>query len=68
MTEERQSPRPRKYEDGKPLRKKNSLGIFEYDVIVVDAKYDNVKQSWMYKLKDYRSVLIEGTTRERDLG
>ncbi|KAL8724918.1 MAG: hypothetical protein Q9181_006618 [Wetmoreana brouardii] len=58
----------RKYKDGKKLRKKNSQGIFEYDVTVVSADYDKVKHSWMYKLKDYKSVLIEGTTRERDLG
>ncbi|KAL8688864.1 MAG: hypothetical protein Q9218_005331 [Villophora microphyllina] len=59
--------RDRKWKDGKKLRKKNSQGILEFVVTVVDAQYDEIKHQWMYELKDYQDLPIEGLTKETDL-
>ncbi|KAL8809299.1 MAG: hypothetical protein Q9223_001700 [Gallowayella weberi] len=61
------TPRKRKYNDGKKLRKKNSQGMFEFDVTIVSAQYDSAKHRWEYTLKDYAGNPIAGTTKETDL-
>lgn len=60
--------RPRKFEDGKKLRKKNSMGFFAYNVIVVKAEYDPDEHCWMYTLKDHKSEPMSGTYAETELG
>jgi len=60
--------RPRKYKNGRKLRKKNPHGILEYEVKVVSAAYDGVRQKWMYTLVDYKGDPIGGETEESQLG
>ncbi|KAL8792869.1 MAG: hypothetical protein Q9195_004511 [Heterodermia aff. obscurata] len=60
--------RPRKYKDGKRLRKKNDQGLFVYDVTIVSAEYDSRIHRWLYTLDDFEGKRIDGTTREIDLG
>ncbi|KAL8912469.1 MAG: hypothetical protein Q9172_007501 [Xanthocarpia lactea] len=60
--------RPRKYADGRELRKKNSKGILEFHVKVVSARYSTAYHRWEYKLQDLNDVEIVGTTKEKDLG
>ncbi|KAL8903573.1 MAG: hypothetical protein Q9171_007360 [Xanthocarpia ochracea] len=60
--------RPRKYADGRELRKKNSKGIFEFHVKVVSATYSTAYHRWEYELQDLNNVEIAGTTKEKDLG
>ncbi|KAL2055847.1 hypothetical protein ABVK25_004091 [Lepraria finkii] len=60
--------RPRKFPDGKKLRKKNSQGAFTWDVTVVSARYDNIGHTWWYTLKDWQKKDIDGQTPEKQLG
>lgn len=60
--------RPRKFPDGRKIRKKNSSNILEYDVHVVKARYDEELQSWMYTLTDYEQKALSGETQETMLG
>ncbi|KAL8628458.1 hypothetical protein Q9189_005817, partial [Teloschistes chrysophthalmus] len=50
--------RERRWKNGKKLRKKDSKGILQWDVTVVDATYDEGRHQWMYKLKDYQQLPI----------
>lgn len=59
--------RPRKYADKKKLRKQNAQGVPEYNVSVVSARYDDVRRSWMYTLKDWEDKPIAGETEETKL-
>ena len=61
------SQRPRKHEDGKKLRKQNASGIFEFDVSVVRARYDDQAHKWMYTLNDWQNARIPGETQEKEL-
>lgn len=60
--------RPRKYPDGKKIWKKNAQDLFEYEVHVVSARYDEERQSWMYTLTDWEKKALSGETDETRLG
>ena len=60
--------RPQKYPIGKKLRLKNEHGIYEYDVSIVSARYDDQQHKWMYTLEDYKLDPIEGEKPENALG
>lgn len=47
--------------------KKNSKGLFVYNVEVVSAQYNATYHRWEYTLNDYQGKSIEGTTKETDL-
>ena len=61
------SQRPRKHDDEKKLRKKNSQGLFVHDVSIVSARYDDQEHKWMYTLNDWQNVRIPGETQETEL-
>ncbi len=48
--------------------KQNAQGIFEFEVTVVSARYDNINHKWLYKLVDYKQQPIAGETPEVELG
>ena len=48
--------------------KQNAQGIFEYEVTVLSARYDNTNHKWLYKLLDYNQKPIAGETPEIELG
>lgn len=48
--------------------KQNEQGFFEYEVIVVSARYDITNHKWLYKLLDYKQQPIDGETPEIELG
>ncbi|KAK0516459.1 hypothetical protein JMJ35_001062 [Cladonia borealis] len=60
--------RARKWADGKTLTKQNAQGIFEFQVTVASARYDNTNHKWLYKLLDYKQQPIAGETPEVELG
>ncbi|KAL2040233.1 hypothetical protein N7G274_007136 [Stereocaulon virgatum] len=60
--------RARKWPNGKTLMMKNPQGIFEYEVTVVTAKYDNVDHRWLYTLNDYNGEQINEEVPEVKLG
>lgn len=60
--------RPRKYANGRKLKKKNGQGILEYTVTIVSAVYDNNLHKWLHTLKDWQGKAIGGMTAETDLG
>lgn len=60
--------RPRKWADGKKLRKKNAQGILLSNVSIVSARYDYESHSWMYILNDWQDQRIDGETKETMLG
>ena len=53
--------------DGRKLRKRNSQGIFVFDVTVISAEYNTLAHTWMYTLKDWESKPILGQTAETEL-
>ncbi|KAI4287054.1 MAG: hypothetical protein L6R35_003693 [Caloplaca aegaea] len=59
--------RPRKFDDKQKVMKKNSQGLFVYNVEVVSALYNNTNHRWEYTLKDFAGTPIGGTTKETDL-
>lgn len=60
--------RPRRFADGRKLRKKNAQGILQYNVSIVSARYDDERHKWMYTLKDWLDRLLDGEAEERMLG
>lgn len=60
--------RPKNFKYGKKLWKQNAQGIHEYEVSIVSARYDNVRHSWMYTLKDWKNERVAGETEETKLG
>ena len=50
------------------MRKKNSQGLFVYDVTVVSAEYDQANHRWLYTVVDCKGQPIAGHTKEIDLG
>ena len=60
--------RPRKFSDGHMTMKMNPQGILEYDVHVVNARYDKKRKEWMYKLTDWEGKAMSGETEETKLG
>ena len=60
--------RPRKYIDGKKLRKKNAQGILQYNVSIVSARFDNTRHAWMYKVKDWQDQPMTEEVEETKLG
>ncbi|KAI4119498.1 MAG: hypothetical protein LQ338_007263 [Usnochroma carphineum] len=59
--------RPRRYSDGRKVRKRNSQGLFIHVVTVVSATYDSANHSWKYTVKDNEGKLLDGTVKESDL-
>ena len=60
--------RARKWVNGKILMKKNAQGIFEFEVTVFSARYDDTRHRWLYTLLDYKDQPIAGETPEVELG
>ena len=57
----------REFSDGDRVMKANPHGIYEYEVNVVSARYDEERQEWMYKLTDWEGKAMSGETEETKL-
>ena len=49
------------------LLKENEDGIFEFLVYVVSGEYDEEKNEWMYKLRNWKHEEMSGKTPEGSL-
>jgi hypothetical protein len=47
---------------------KNPQGIFEFEVTVVTARYDNAEHRWMYTVNDYKGNQLKDEVPEVKLG
>lgn len=46
----------------------SEVGLFDWEVIVVSARYDQGLQSWMYTLETWLNETVPGETEEARLG